>query len=283
MRQVKRNSAFTLVELLVVIGIIALLISILLPALGRARAAANKTACLSNLRSIMQMMIIYSVQNHDQIPLGTASNVYQDAYAIAYNNGTVCWPCWGALYKSGFMKNPKYMYCPSENRTYHMYDTAPDNVWRPDDPTGNLNNRLRAGYFLRPCSATYKPIEWRVNGAPYTPTDNLSLHPSDWLPYPRISKMKRVAIAADIFATPTRITQRHKDGFNVAFADGSVSWLQRGSLSHDLPNTISLYGDPTNTAIAANAFDALGSNDATASSNNAVMQAVWQMLDTSAR
>jgi len=283
MRHVKRKAAFTLVELLVVIGIIALLISILLPALGRARAAANKTACLSNLRSIMQMMLIYGVQNHDQIPLGTASNVYQDAYAIAYNNGTTCWPCWGPLYKAGFVKNPKYLYCPSENRTYHMYDTAPDNVWRPDDPTGNLNNRLRAGYFLRPCSATYKPIEWRVNGAPYTPTDNLSLHPSDWLPYPRISKMKRVAIAADIFATPTRITQRHKDGFNVAFADGSVTWVQRGSLSHDLPKTINLYGDSANTAIASNAFDALGSNDATTASNNAIMQAVWQMLDTSAR
>src|SRR4051794_11700893 len=108
----RRAAGFTLVELLVVIGIIALLISILLPALGKARAAANKTACLSNLRSVMQMMIIYGVQNHDQIPLGTASNVYQDAYAIAYNNGTVCWPCWGPLYKSGFMKNPKYMYCP---------------------------------------------------------------------------------------------------------------------------------------------------------------------------
>ena len=85
--RVRMIRAFTLVELLVVIGIIALLISILLPALSRARSQAQTVACLSKIRTLTQMSLMYANENKGSLP--PIGRVVRTGAGFAYERPSV--------------------------------------------------------------------------------------------------------------------------------------------------------------------------------------------------
>ena len=82
-RNKKRNRAFTLIELLVVIAIIALLVGILLPALAKARQTAKTMRCATQVRNVMQAMMVFANSNRDSYPL--PGNLDRNGTTVAGN------------------------------------------------------------------------------------------------------------------------------------------------------------------------------------------------------
>src|SRR5439155_25165617 len=112
----RRLRALTLVELLLVIGIIAILISILLPPLSHANEAARKAQCLSNLRQTHLAVVLYANTYRDAVPLGCwggPPGYHQQNYMV-WRLGQNVPIMFGLLWATNLLKAPQAFFCPSE-------------------------------------------------------------------------------------------------------------------------------------------------------------------------
>lgn len=124
----KGYSAFTLVELLVVISIIAMLLAILIPALSNARNQAKAAVCKTNLKTIGLAEMLYMTQNDGRLALSrgdrpTNSGFYWAAQLWALFQG-VPLPKSSDYYTSRSIEHPSWLTCPSQNKTSSVHDNT---------------------------------------------------------------------------------------------------------------------------------------------------------------
>jgi prepilin-type N-terminal cleavage/methylation domain-containing protein len=227
---------FTLIELLVVIAIIALLVTILMPSLQRAKNLVLEIMCKHNLGVIGRGCLLYAEDNDEYFPHadGTYSADTRNVYhGSMYPNGSDVdeygrrfwfpgrqqqnakwWHCLGLLWRTGerdhdqetrYVEHPRVFYCPLEKPEYVWWYAG--GTWfeleYKQDGEGNWGHPYDGGTVFIEISYLYHANTGVTSVAP------------------RIGEMRNQAIVADRFTYGDR---DHETGYNAVGADGSVWW-----------------------------------------------------------
>jgi prepilin-type N-terminal cleavage/methylation domain-containing protein len=213
-----RPRAFTLIELLVVLAIMALLVGLVLPALGAARETARRAACQANLRSTHQLLHVYANDHDQQVPLGYRGGRVQ--WNTMVHSGTSNrFVLFGRMYLHGLLTAPAALYCPSETAPGQSFDT-PENPW----PPGTARVNVEGGYASAPL------VDWVFAELPPPPA--------------RLPVLDRLdpgkPLLSDTVNLPERVDNRHADGVHVLDTDSAVRFVPRDRFDADLSSCTTL-------------------------------------------
>jgi prepilin-type N-terminal cleavage/methylation domain-containing protein/prepilin-type processing-associated H-X9-DG protein len=193
----RTRTGFTLIELLVVIAIIAILAAILFPVFARARAKAQQTTCLNNVKQLTLAIIMYASDNDDAYPLNGVPNncgVPGGQFWVGFGcpgGNFLCW--YDCVYP--YVKNTGIFACPSQ-------------------PNSLPNNPPEHCYTLNSCATGV------IQSVITTPATKVLM--GEWSgSYLVVSS--QMEDPSDGLITQSTLTV-HNGGSNVGFCDGHAKW-----------------------------------------------------------
>jgi prepilin-type processing-associated H-X9-DG protein/prepilin-type N-terminal cleavage/methylation domain-containing protein len=225
---------FTLIELLIVIAIIAILASMLLPALNKAREKAKMIQCTSQAKQIATGLQMYADSSNGFVPLRRQ---------LAQGSVSYSKPGWaGTLFQNNYLTNTAIFVCPAA-ATYKNSDKI---IAATLNSHNSIYDWVHYGMNMYYCNNVDSKPPRRFSNT-FKPSQTILI--GDTIDRTPDGTTEAVGKETLIYSTPMiqymqpRLDNRHNNGANVSWSDGHVSWENRAWERYQYKNN-QIYFDP---------------------------------------